>query len=719
MECRIMRRLILTGVVFIGSTLCADTEIVNGIEWQYSIDGTAATVKKLVSMPKSGEVLIPSRLGGLIVKTVDSFSFLGWEGRVTSIMIPETITEIKAFAFAADYRRAIASGSASYRVYKHLPSTNFFFLGDRPKLEGAYMTVNYDRLYYSESDYVSGFYSGPNSREYEFTGKKVWFIQGKSGWNDYDYDYQGGEYSAYHEVEIDPSEGSDLIQGTQRVIELACSDGAAKIFYTVNGCEPVTNETDSCFLYRSPIVIHNKTSIKAIAFNEECPFVVTKVRSFASGRTENPSMATSAGAAFFYSGNIVSLETKTDDAVIRYTLDGSDPTSDSLLYKTPFSISETTTVKAKAFKEDWFDSEIVSETFTRLWHRVESPTVTPNNGVFENPSQQVEMSCETEDVEIWYTTDGSDPVVNGRLYKGAFDVYESCMIRAIAKRYDWKDSVETTNVLTRAEGLSEAANLYGYLMETDGTHPWTVVTDVSHDGVSCVKSGGIGNGGMTWLQTSLKKAGTVSFWWRAACEEPDPEDGEDGYYDYGAFLVDGNVAARLAGNDTGWQFFSTNITSGGKHVLRWEYSKDGATTYAPDCVWLDQVQWVPADGSGYTLTTPEPVPYAWLSGYGLGGVSDFETAAKGATGKRSGDGRALQVWQDYVAGTDPTNAASVFTAGIEIVDGVPQVIWSPNLNTNGVVRSYTIWGKESLTDAAWHSPTNAADRFFKVSVEMP
>ena len=56
---------------------------------------------------------------------------------------------------------------------------------------------------------------------------------------------------------------------------------------------------------------------------------------------------------------------------------------------------------------------------------------------------------------------------------------------------------------------------------------------------------------------------------------------------------------------------------------------------------------------------------------------------------------------------------------IVIVGGVPQVTWSPNLNTNGTERIYTIWGKESLTDAAWHSPTNAADRFFKVSVEMP
>ena len=331
----------------------------------------------------------------------------------------------------------------------------------------------------------------------------------------------------------------------------------------------------------------------------------------------------------------------------------------------------------------------------------DTPVISPASSItFINVSQEVTITCETSGVTILYTTDGSDPATNGNEYRGPFSVYESCTVRAIARKAGLVDSEEAFVTLTRAEGLSEAANLYGYLMETDGTHPWTVVTDVSHDGVSCVRSGEIGSDGMTWIQTSLKKAGTVSFWWKAACEEPDPEDGEDGYYDYGAFLVDGNVVARLAGNDTGWQFFSTNITSGGKHVLRWEYSKDGATTYSPDCLWLDQVQWIPADGSGYTLTTPEPVPYAWLSDYGLGLDSDFETAAKGATGKQGGDGRALQVWQDYVAGTDPTNVASVFRAGIELVGGVPHITWSPNLNTNGAVRSYTIWGKENLTDAA-------------------
>ena len=122
------------------------------------------------------------------------------------------------------------------------------------------------------------------------------------------------------------------------------------------------------------------------------------------------------------------------------------------------------------------------------------------------------------------------------------------------------------------------------------------------------------------------------------------------------------------------------------------------------------------DASGATQTTEVPVPYAWLRIYDPGIVDEYsayETAAKATAAN------GLKMWECYVAGTDPTNENSRFLARIEMRDDGPFVSWSPNLNTNGVVRSYTIWGKECLTDAAWHSPTNAADRFFKVSVEMP
>ena len=74
---------------------------------------------------------------------------------------------------------------------------------------------------------------------------------------------------------------------------------------------------------------------------------------------------------------------------------------------------------------------------------------------------------------------------------------------------------------------------------------------------------------------------------------------------------------------------------------------------------------------------------------------------------------------EFVAGTDPTNATSVFAAKIEMRDGEPVVTWEPNLNTNGEVRLYKIHGKETLSgEEDWAYPTNALHRFFKVTVEM-
>ena len=214
--------------------------------------------------------------------------------------------------------------------------------------------------------------------------------------------------------------------------------------------------------------------------------------------------------------------------------------------------------------------------------------------MFANASQEVCIDCEAYAATIYYTTDGGDPLEGGMEYNRPFTVYKSCTVRAVAVDDKGNNSAEATATFTRADSLGEAADLYEYLMETDSAAPWTVDTAVSHDGVSSVRSGAIGNSSTTYLMASVKKAGTVSFWWKAQCEEPDEKNGEDGYCDYGVFLVDDVVKARIAGNDTGWQFVSVEVPTDGKHVLRWEYRKDNTTSYAPDCVWLDQVQWIPA-----------------------------------------------------------------------------------------------------------------------------
>ena len=81
----------------------------------------------------------------------------------------------------------------------------------------------------------------------------------------------------------------------------------------------------------------------------------------------------------------------------------------------------------------------------------------------------------------------------------------------------------------------------------------------------------------------------------------------------------------------------------GKHVCKWEYHKDDAETIPRDCIWVDQVQWLPYGESehDHTLTTEVPVPYLWLDSYGLGRETDFESAAKMKLGKVDGAGRAM------------------------------------------------------------------------------
>ena len=118
-----------------------------------------------------------------------------------------------------------------------------------------------------------------------------------------------------------------------------------------------------------------------------------------------------------------------------------------------------------------------------------------------------------------------------------------------------------------------------------------------------------------------------------------------------------------------------------------------------------------------TSSAPVAVPYSWLSSHGLynpkGEISPEQIVLQ-QTGKYSG-GKALSVWHDYVAGTDPANLEDTFSATITISNGTPVIAWSPDLQSG---RKYVVYGKTNLTDSAWHFPTNSGSRFFKVGVDI-
>ena len=104
--------------------------------------------------------------------------------------------------------------------------------------------------------------------------------------------------------------------------------------------------------------------------------------------------------------------------------------------------------------------------------------------------------------------------------------------------------------------------------------------------------------------------------------------------------------------------------------------------------------------------------------------SDLSRALVAQTGKRDGAGNPMMVWQDYVAGTDPTKQGDVFSATITFDNetGNPIISWTPVLSAaEAAKREYRLFGKIRLQDTEWVeiSGADAAKyNFFKVTVEM-
>lgn len=119
------------------------------------------------------------------------------------------------------------------------------------------------------------------------------------------------------------------------------------------------------------------------------------------------------------------------------------------------------------------------------------------------------------------------------------------------------------------------------------------------------------------------------------------------------------------------------------------------------------------------------VPQTWAENYPDFAAkfgSDFTKALTAKSGKIAAGGREMLVWEDYVAGTDPTDPNDKFTASVTIVDGKPVVSYAPELDpSRAALRKYTTYGKVKLSDAEWTvvSEGHEADyNFFKVTVEM-
>lgn len=140
----------------------------------------------------------------------------------------------------------------------------------------------------------------------------------------------------------------------------------------------------------------------------------------------------------------VAITTTTPGASIRYTTDGSTPTTTSgNAYTAPVHVADTLTLKAVAYRTGWTTSSVASGQYT-IEPLVSVPVFSPEPGTYM-AAQDVVITTATTGAGIRFTTDGSRPTAtNGTLYTGPVHIPQSLTLKAVAYRTGWTTSPVTS-----------------------------------------------------------------------------------------------------------------------------------------------------------------------------------------------------------------------------------------------------------------------------------
>jgi peptidoglycan/xylan/chitin deacetylase (PgdA/CDA1 family) len=253
-------------------------------------------------------------------------------------------------------------------------------------------------------------------------------------------------------------------------VSLSATDAGtavSAIRYTTNGSDP----TASSPLYSGPFTVSGTTTVKYRAWDMWGNVEATKSQLIQVDTTPPASSITCNGTSCSpdpYSSGVSIALSATDPqssvAAIRYTLDGSTPTTASPLYTAPFSVASTTTVKYRA----WDNAGNIEPTNSQLIQIQTAPadTTPPSSSIACNGSAcssgwyggAVSVSLSASDsgsgvAAIRYTTDGSDPSASSPLYTAPFSVSSTTTVKYRA--WDNAGNVEPTN--TRLIQIDTAA----------------------------------------------------------------------------------------------------------------------------------------------------------------------------------------------------------------------------------------------------------------------
>ena len=226
-------------------------------------------------------------------------------------------------------------------------------------------------------------------------------------------------------------------------VKISCATPGATIHYTTNGKDPSVKDP---VVGATGLVLVNKSiTLKAAAWKNGLVNSYIKSASYTvTGTVATPTFSVKPG--LYYTSQTVAINCATPGATIRYTTDGSEPTpANSTQYSVPMSLTNPTTLKAKAWLSGW-DLSATATAVYNITGTVPTPSFSVEAGKYDRV-QTVNITCKNSDSSnfdgtvIRYTTNGTAPLATSPVVpSGGITVTHDMTITAMAWKTNWKTS---------------------------------------------------------------------------------------------------------------------------------------------------------------------------------------------------------------------------------------------------------------------------------------
>ena len=230
--------------------------------------------------------------------------------------------------------------------------------------------------------------------------------------------------------------------GSAQSVTISCATSGTSIRYTTNGTTPSSTVGT---VYSSAVSISVNTTLQAIAYksglsNSAVASGVYTITSACAAPTFNPATGT------YTSSTTVTISTITGGASIRYTTNGTTPSSTvGTVYSSPVSITASCTLQAIAYENGYANSSVSSAIYTI---QCAAPTFSPAAGTYAG-TPSVTISTSTSGASIRYTTNGTTPSSTvGTVYSSPVTLSSNCTLQAIAYESGNANSAVTSAAYT-------------------------------------------------------------------------------------------------------------------------------------------------------------------------------------------------------------------------------------------------------------------------------